>query len=136
MYMAPVVDILRKHDINYQMYADDIQILLDFIPTIPGEAARCLHKLSTCISEVQNWMLSNKLKLNEDKTEFFIASSPHHKRYLQNVTLHVNGSSIKPVPTVRNLGVMFNETMTMSQHVNTVCRSANYHIRNIGKIRK
>ena len=26
--------------------------------------------------------------------------------------------------------------MTMSQHVSTVCRSVNYHIRNIGKIRK
>ena len=40
------------------------------------------------------------------------------------------------VDTVRNLGVIFNDTMTMSQHVSTVCRSVNYHIRNIGKIRK
>ena len=40
------------------------------------------------------------------------------------------------MPTVRNLGVIFNGTMTMSQHVSTVCRSVSYHIRNIGKIRK
>ena len=119
------------------MYADDIQIFLDFVPTIPGEAACCLHKLSSCISDVPKRMLRNKLKLNEDKTEFFIASPPpHHKQYLQNVTLHVNDTSIKSVPTVRNLGVIFNDTMTMSQHVSTVCRSVNYHIRNIGKIRK
>ena len=76
MYMAPVGDILRKHDIKFHMYADDIQIFLDFVPTVPGEAACCLHKLSSCISDVQKWMLRNKLKLNEDKTEFFIASSP------------------------------------------------------------
>ena len=95
-------------------------------------------------SEVQ--MLNNKLKLNEDKTEFFIASSPHHKQYLQNVTLNVNDTSIKSVPTVRNLGVIFNDTMTLgaifndtmtiNQHVSTVCRFINYHIRNVGKIRK
>ena len=99
------------------MYADDIQIFLDFVPTIPGEAACCLHKLSSYISDVQKWMLRNKSKLNEDKTEFFIASSSNHKQYLQNVTLHVNDTSIKSVPTVRNLGVIFNDTMTMSQHV-------------------
>ena len=134
--MAPVGDILRKHDIKFHMYAEDIQIFLDFVPTIPGEAACCLLKLSSCISDVQKWILRNKLKLNEDKIEFFIASSPHHKQYLQNVTLHVNDTSIKSVPTVRNFGVIFNDTMTMSQHVSTVCRSVNYHIRSIGKIRK
>ena len=133
MYMAPVGDNLLKHDTKFYMYADGIQIFLDFVPTIPGEAASCLHKLSSCISDVQKWMLRNKLKLNEDKTEFFIASSPHHKQCPQNVTLHVNESSINSVPTVRNLGVMFNDTMTMSQYVSTVCRSVNYHIRNIGK---
>ena len=87
-------------------------------------------------SDVQKWMLRNKLELNEHDWIFhrFI---PHHKQYLQNVTLHINDSSIKFVPTVRSLGVIiFNDTMTMSQHVSTVCRSVNYHIRNIGKIRK
>ena len=53
MYMAPVGDILRKHDIKFHMYADNIQIFLDFVPTIPGEAACRLHKLSSCISDVQ-----------------------------------------------------------------------------------
>ena len=76
MYMASVGDILRKHDIKFHMYADDIQVFLDFVPTIPGEVACCLHKLFSCISDVQKWMLRNKLKLNEDKTEVFIASYP------------------------------------------------------------
>ena len=51
--MAHVGDILRKHDIKIHMYADDIQIFLDFDPTIPGEADCCLYKLSSCISDVQ-----------------------------------------------------------------------------------
>ena len=92
------------------MYADDIQIFLDFVPTILGEAASCLHKLSSCVFDVQNWMLRNKFlkKLSEVKTELFIASSPHHKQYLQNVIIHVNDTSIKSVPTFRNFGVILN----------------------------
>ena len=46
MYMAPVDDILQKHDITFHLYAYDIQIFLDFVPTIPGEVACFLHKLS------------------------------------------------------------------------------------------
>ena len=57
---------------------------------------------------------------------------PHHKPYVLNVTLHINDSSL---PTVHNFGVIFNDTMTMSQHVSSVCRSISYHI-GIGKICK
>ena len=31
MYLSPVGDILRQHDAKYHLYADDIQIYLDFL---------------------------------------------------------------------------------------------------------
>ena len=37
---------------------------------------------------------------------------------------------------VRNLGVQFDSTMSMSSHINATCRSVYYHIRNISRIRK
>ena len=37
---------------------------------------------------------------------------------------------------VRNLGVQFDETMTMESHITTVCKSAIYHLRNIARIRR
>ena len=36
----------------------------------------------------------------------------------------------------RNLGVIFDDTMSLSPHVNTIVKGAFYHIRNISKIRK
>ena len=48
-----------------------------------------LHKLQECIREVRSWMTVNKLKLNEEKTEFFIAASTHNMNYLNNVSLDV-----------------------------------------------
>ena len=36
----------------------------------------------------------------------------------------------------RNIGVVFDSTMSMLPHVNSVCKSAFYHLRNISRIRK
>ena len=81
-------------------------------------------------------MIVNKLQLNNDKTDFFIASSPHHQKCLNHLTLTINNTTITPSPTVRNLGVTFDSTMSMTPHVNNTCKSINYHLRNISKIRK
>ena len=37
---------------------------------------------------------------------------------------------------MRNLGVQFDETMTMESHITTVCKSPIYHLRNIARIRR
>ena len=38
--------------------------------------------------------------------------------------------------SVGNLGAVFDTNINMSAHVSKVIKTANYHIRNIGKIRK
>ena len=81
-------------------------------------------------------MTVNKLNLNEEKTEFFIAASTHNMNYLNNVSLDVCGTQIKPSNFVRNLGVYFDSNMTMSNHVSSLTRSLNFNLRNIGRIRR
>ena len=43
---------------------------------------------------------------------------------------------VSPSQQARNLGVLFDDTMSLSPHVNTIVKGAVYHIRNISKIRK
>ena len=85
----------------------DTQIYIEFDPKIPGDTVIALHKLQECIRELRSWMTVNKLKLNEEKTEFFIAASTHNMNYLNNVSLDVCGTQIKPSHFFRNLGVYF-----------------------------
>ena len=65
----------------------------------------------------------NKLKLNEDKTEFFVASSKNNRNYINEPTLNVCGTIIKPSEAVRNLGVIFDSSMSMSSHISSISRS-------------
>ena len=121
MYSQPVAAIIRKYGIQFHIYADDIQLYASFDPKIPGDSACAMFKLMKCVEEIHQWMNDNKLKLNESKTEFFIAASKHNRTtILQNTTLHIGSEVIHPSDTIKNLGVHFNTTMDMSSEVTSI----------------
>ena len=82
-------------------------------------------------------MSQNKLKLNADKTEVLVMGTPQMRAKISIPSITVNGV-IVPVlnEPVGNLGAVFDPNMNMSAHISKVIKSANYHLRNIGKIRK
>ena len=73
LYLLPLGVILRHHNIGYHIYADDTQLYISFKCKDPLES---LTKLNMCISDILVWMIKNKLKINDSKTEFIIFRSP------------------------------------------------------------
>ena len=76
------------------------------------------------------------LKLNDTKTEFFIAASPHNMPRLANTTLQVGSTVIYASDSIKYLGVTFDTFMTMSEHVTVMCKSVNYLLWNLSRIRR
>ncbi len=68
LYMLPFGDIIRKHGISFHCYADDSQL---YISSRPNETYQ-FAKLTECIVDIKNWMTSNFLLLNSQKTEVLI----------------------------------------------------------------
>ena len=90
----------------------------------------------SCITEIKEWMNVNKLKLNEDEIKLFVASSKSNLKFIHEPSLNVCGSIITSSDSVRNLGVIFDSTISMSSHISSISRSLNYRLRNIGRIRR
>jgi hypothetical protein len=86
------------------------------------------------ISDIKTWMNKNKLKLNNEKTEFFIAGTYHSLQKLPKLQLTVGESAIEPSSNIRNLGIIFDSNMTMSKQINSLISSGNYQLRNIRRI--
>ena len=71
LYRAPLGDIIRKHGLQFHLYADDCQIYVSFKPG-PNEKSAALLKMEACAKKIYAWMACNKLKLNRDKTDFLV----------------------------------------------------------------
>ena len=50
-------------------------------------------------------------------------------------SITVGDDTVEPTSSARNIGVVFDDTMSFEEHVNELCRTAFYHIRNISRIR-
>jgi hypothetical protein len=135
LYTSPVADILRKHKMSFHFYADDTQIYIPFSSDDDNALDVAVQKIKACLFDLDLWMTINKLKLNKDKTEFLIFASKHSPLTI-SPTFHFGSEIIRPSPVVRNIGVLFDSSMSMANHIKMTCKTSFYHIRNISKIRK
>lgn len=136
MYILPLGQIIRNHDLLFHIYADDSQIYTSYDPKDVTDRVQAIQKIQNCITDIQNWMTRNKLKLNTDKTEFFVIGSAHTLKSQSGLTLNLGSSVIKCANTVRNLGIVMDSTMSMNEQVKGLCRTLNFQIRNISRIRR
>ena len=132
LYLLPLGAILRHHNIDYHIYADDTQLYISFKCKDPLES---LTKLNMCISDIRVWMIKNKLKINDSKTEFIIFRSPLLKQNLSDLSVSVGNMQVSPSSKVRDLGVVFDQYLTFHDHISGICKSTHFHLRGIGRIR-
>ena len=135
LYTQPLADIITEKGCEYHKFADDTQIsisgdILDF--------EQDKEQLEDCIEEVGVWMKSNKLKLNEDKTEAMLmgTKSKCESALTKSMSIEVGGNDIAFADNVKNLGVFLDPQLEMKKHIGHICRSSYLEIRRIGKIRK
>mgnify|MGYP001604026238 FL=1 len=81
-------------------------------------------------------MACNFLRLNDSKTEVLLIGSPHMLKSLPKVELHIGDDMIPPSRSARNIGAMFDDTITMKDHIAYMCKGAWHHLRQIGQIRQ
>ena len=91
--------------------------------------------IELCLLDLRNWMTINKLKLNTDKTELAVFYSKFRAKP-GLFSIKVGNQIIHPKKSLKNIGAIFDETVSMLPQVNSICKSAFFHLRNISRIRK
>ena len=74
IYSSKIFNIVGHHLPLVRCYADEFQLYLSFNPSCAVSQDEAIRSMETCISDVKQWMTTDKLMLNDDKTEFYCNS--------------------------------------------------------------
>ena len=133
IYVYPLTTIIQRHGLQYHTYAYDTQIYLQ-CDNHHDAINVAIIRLQNCILEVIKWLISNALKINEEKTEFVTFNSTNILSTCY--TLQIGDNSIPMSHQVKILGVTLDSTMTLDGQIAATCRSSYIHIRRINTIRQ
>ena len=116
-----------------KMFADDTNI------TVSG---RNLHELEPIInSELVNlncWLKANRLSLNIAKTEFMIMGSRQRlnaEANNYNINVEIENKTIERVYHSKSLGVVIDDRLSWSNHINELCKKVSSGIGALRRVR-
>ena len=118
------------------MYADDTQIYITFKTFLATQGEASVQTIEACVSALRTWMIQNKLKCNDDKTELLVITSPRLQSKLTINSITIGESVIQSSTKARNLGVIFDHHMDMEAHVTALTQACYGQLRKISHIRR
>ena len=121
IFSKPIGEICKRHNMIYHCYADDTQVYLVIKPL--DNLDNISTRLERCMADISSWMRSNMLKLNEDKTELIVFAPKHRVRDLSDCQLTFGGNIVTDSTCVKNPGVHFVKTLSMSHQISAISKS-------------
>ena len=76
------------------------------------------------------------MNFKRDKTEFFLIANRKVSAALSNISLKLDELSIQRSTSIKNLGVTFDDSLSMYSQLNTIYESVNFHKHKIWRIRR
>jgi hypothetical protein len=134
-YTEDVTDLLRRHELLYHLFADDMQGLLHCPPI---DVPKIVSTLNDCFVDVSSWCASRRLQLNASKTELLLFGTATNLRKIPpgSGMMHAGPSAIDAADTVRDLGVILDAHLSMHEHVSKVAQVCFYHLRRLRSVRQ
>ena len=133
LYISPLEQIFAVHDLKAMLYADDTQL---YVVLEESTTTTTVERVNKCLCDIKLWSTSNKLVLNESKTEIIHIHSKHRNMINTLPQIVVNSAPIYLTSDARNLAVVFADNLHFQKQINAVCSSAYLALNSIGKIRR
>ena len=105
LYCSSIQDIVNP-PLTLHGFADDHTVGNKFKPGDWADETRCMEELEKCVTDLKVWMNENRLKMNNNKTEFILFGSKPQLDKCKTKTLNVNNTEIELADKVKYLGVL------------------------------
>lgn len=125
--LGPLMFTLYSNDLplainhcNIRMYADDVQIYMECKPNFISQYTQLINQ---DLNNVYLWASANGLTINPKKSKCLVIQK-RTSRISQDIAIFLNSQPIEIVNHAKNLGVIFNSSLTWSNHIDSVCGRA------------
>ena len=85
IYSSKLFEVIKNHLLEVHACADDTQLYLSFSADLASNQTDAVAAIERCILDIRTRMLTDKLKLNDDKTEFMLIGT---KQQLSKVNIY------------------------------------------------
>ena len=133
LYTLTLGDVITSHSMHYHMYADDTQV---YNHAPPSHIPLLIADVEHCYRSIQSWMLTNKLKLNADKTEVLLVGSRAKLSYIDPPVITLDDIPISISTKAKNLGVMLDCNLSMDCQVDLTVKIVNFELRRISNVKQ
>ena len=129
IYTKEIETIAARHNIQTNLYADDVQLYISFELE---DMTRTKSQLSCCLAEIKNWMDSNYLKLNTNKTQLKIFKPA---KTSLDFTFDYNETKLECSNQINLLGVTISKDMDFTSFIAKKVQICNFKLRNLNHIK-
>ena len=114
LYVICVSKLFNIIEGHLHCYADDSQLYLSFRPA-DGLSSQtdAIQAMERCIEDIRHWMVSNRLLLNDEKTEFLLIGTRQPMSKVEPPPLRVGKMDIEPMNCVGHFGAWFDSMLSM-----------------------
>ena len=107
-------------------YADDTELYISFNADSRAGRLAALSAMQNCIADIRKWILQDRLRLNDDKTEFIIIGTRQKLAKVNIYPMQVGESSIA------STSCWFDGQLKMD----SICKTTFFHLYNIRRMTK
>ncbi|XP_075155471.1 uncharacterized protein LOC142228831 [Haematobia irritans] len=111
LYVNDLPAVLRYCKVH--LYADDVQV---YASTFVNKLPVCIEEINKDLERINNWALTNELMINPTKSKCLFIYKKNVKINKQ-LPIYINNEVINTVQSATNLGVTFNEHLTLTNHI-------------------
>ena len=103
--------------ININGYADDHSLNKNFSANNRIEETSTIRSLELCMTDIKDWIDSNRLKMNTTKTEFIMFGLKKQLHKCITETLKVNDDMVPRSNTIKYLGAWLDQHLPSKTHI-------------------
>lgn len=128
IFINSVTDVISS---NFHLYADDLQLYRHFLV---GNTKEAIEAINSDLNRINEWSSSFGLLVNPAKSQALIIGSKYQRSQLNIPSLpfiYFNGTPIPYADTAKNLGLIFDGTLSWKAHVAEVSRKVHYSLHSL-----